>query len=136
MIPTRGVRGRASRFENRTHLVGYARGVSLKSKSTGISGGRGCPIAAALDIVGDRWSLLVLRDLSRGIHRFNDIQARTGAPRDRLAARLRALEDAGVVERHQYSERPPRDEYVLTDAGRAIAPVLRELEIWGENHAF
>jgi DNA-binding HxlR family transcriptional regulator len=110
--------------------------VSLKSKSTAIGGGRGCPIAAALDIVGDRWSLLILRDLSRGIHRFNDIQARTGAPRDRLAARLRALEDAGVVERHQYSEHPPRDEYVLTDAGRAIAPVLRELEIWGESHAF
>jgi DNA-binding HxlR family transcriptional regulator len=109
--------------------------VSLKSKSIDIGGGRGCPIAAALDVVGDRWSLLVLRDLSRGVHRFNDILAKTGAPRDRLVARLRALEEAGVIARRRYSEHPPRDEYVLTDAGRAIAPVLRELEIWGENHA-
>jgi DNA-binding HxlR family transcriptional regulator len=110
--------------------------VSLKSKSIEIGGGRGCPIAAALDIVGDRWSLLVLRDLSRGVHRFNDLQARTGAPRDRLATRLRELEDAGVVARHRYSEHPPREEYVLTDAGRAIAPVLHELETWGESYAF
>jgi DNA-binding HxlR family transcriptional regulator len=109
--------------------------VSLKSKSIETGGGRGCPIAAALDVVGDRWSLLVLRDLSRGIHRFNDIQAKTGAPRDRLTTRLRELEEAGVIARRRYSEHPPRDEYVLTDAGRAIAPVLRELEIWGENHA-
>src|SRR6202453_273181 len=107
MIPTRDVRGRASRFENRTHLVGYARGVSLKSKSTGISGGRGCPIAAALDIVGDRWSLLVLRDLSRGIHRFNDIHARNGAPRDRLPGPLRARGGPPGVERPQYNQRPP-----------------------------
>ncbi|MFB7271772.1 winged helix-turn-helix transcriptional regulator [Streptomyces sp. NPDC056244] len=110
--------------------------MSLKSKSIEAGGGRGCPIAAALDIVGDRWSLLVLRDLSRGIHRFNDIQARTGAPRDRLTSRLRELEEAGVIARRRYCEHPPRDEYVLTDAGRAIAPVLRELEIWGENYAF
>lgn len=110
-------------------------GVSLKSKSIRTDGERGCPIAAALDVVGDRWSLLVLRDLSRGIHRFNDIQARTGAPRDRLTTRLRELEEAGVVSRRRYSEHPPRDEYVLTDAGRAIAPVLHELEVWGEKHA-
>ncbi|MBM9509478.1 winged helix-turn-helix transcriptional regulator [Actinacidiphila acididurans] len=109
--------------------------MSLKSKSIEIGGGRGCPIAAALDVIGDRWSLLVLRDLSRGVHRFNDIQANTGAPRDRLASRLRELEEGGVIARRRYSEHPPRDEYILTDAGRAIAPVLRELEIWGENHA-
>ncbi|MGW6741392.1 winged helix-turn-helix transcriptional regulator [Streptomyces sp. NPDC055025] len=110
--------------------------MSLKSKSIEIGGGHGCPIAAALDIVGDRWSLLVLRDLSRGVNRFNDIQANTGAPRDRLTTRLRELEEAGVISRRRYSEHPPRDEYVLTAAGEAIAPVLRELEIWGENHAF
>jgi DNA-binding HxlR family transcriptional regulator len=109
--------------------------VSLKSKSMQVGDDRGCPIAAALDIVGDRWSLLVLRDLSRGIHRFNDIQARTGAPRDRLTTRLRELEEAGVIARRRYCEHPPRDEYVLTEAGAAIAPVLRELETWGENYA-
>ncbi|WP_446041132.1 winged helix-turn-helix transcriptional regulator [Streptomyces sp. SID1121] len=110
--------------------------MSLKSKSVEIGGGRGCPIAAALDVVGDRWSLLVLRDLSRGVNRFNDIQANTGAPRDRLTTRLRELEGAGVITRRRYSEHPPRDEYLLTAAGEAIAPVLRELEIWGEKHAF
>jgi DNA-binding HxlR family transcriptional regulator len=110
--------------------------VSLRSKSIEAGGGEGCPIAAALDIVGDRWSLLVLRDLSRGVHRFSDIQAKTGAPRDRLTSRLRALEEAGVIARQRYSEHPPRDEYVLTDAGRAIAPVLDALETWGENYAF
>ncbi|MEV0035543.1 winged helix-turn-helix transcriptional regulator [Streptomyces sp. NPDC056909] len=109
--------------------------MSLKSKSIEIGGGRGCPIAAALDVVGDRWSLLVLRDLSRGVHRFNDIRANTGAPRDRLAIRLRELEEAGVITRRRYCEHPPRDEYVLTDAGRALAPVLRELQTWGENYA-
>ncbi|MYV57227.1 helix-turn-helix domain-containing protein [Streptomyces sp. SID3212] len=110
--------------------------MSLKSKSVEIGGGRGCPIAAALDVVGDRWSLLVLRDLSRGVNRFNDIQANTGAPRDRLTTRLRELEGAGVITRRRYSEHPPRDEYLLTAAGEAIAPVLRELEIWGEKYAF
>nr|WP_237531438.1 helix-turn-helix domain-containing protein [Streptomyces sp. SID3212] len=108
----------------------------MKSKSVEIGGGRGCPIAAALDVVGDRWSLLVLRDLSRGVNRFNDIQANTGAPRDRLTTRLRELEGAGVITRRRYSEHPPRDEYLLTAAGEAIAPVLRELEIWGEKYAF
>jgi DNA-binding HxlR family transcriptional regulator len=109
--------------------------VSLRSKSIAAGGGEGCPIAAALDVVGDRWSLLVLRDLSRGIHRFNDIQARTGAPRDRLTTRLRELEEAGVIARRRYCEHPPRDEYVLTDAGRATAPLLHELETWGQNYA-
>jgi DNA-binding HxlR family transcriptional regulator len=109
--------------------------VSLKSKSIQSGDDRGCPIAAALDIVGDRWSLLVLRDLSRGVHRFNAIQARTGAPRDRLTTRLRELEEAGVIARRRYCEHPPRDEYVLTEAGAAIAPVLHELQTWGENYA-
>jgi DNA-binding HxlR family transcriptional regulator len=94
-----------------------------------------CAIADALSVVGDRWALLVVRELSFGVHRFNDIQANTGAPRDRLATRLRELEDAGLITRRRYSERPPRDEYRLTSAGSAIAPVLRELEIWGKAYA-
>ena len=114
---------------------GYTEIMSLLSKSIEISGLPGCPIAAALDVVGDRWTLLVLRDLHRGVTRFNDLRDRTGAPRDSLKARLRDLEDAGLITRRRYCEHPPRDEYVLTDAGKAIEPVLRELRTWGEAHA-
>jgi DNA-binding HxlR family transcriptional regulator len=94
-----------------------------------------CPIADALQVVGDRWALLTIRELGFGVTRFNDIQARTGAPRASLAARLRELKDAGLVERHRYSSHPPRDEYRLTPAGRELSPVLRELRAWGERHA-
>jgi DNA-binding HxlR family transcriptional regulator len=110
--------------------------VSLLGKSIEAGGPPGCPIAAALDIVGDRWTLLVLRDLIAGVNRFNDIQAKTGAPRDSLNARLRDLEAAGLVTRRRYSEHPPRDEYLLTNAGKAIEPVLRELEAWGKGHGY
>ena len=96
---------------------------------------RECAIADALSVVGDRWTLLVVRELGYGVHRFNDIQANTGAPRDRLAARLRELEEAGLITRRRYSDRPARDEYVLSTAGSAIGPILRELEIWGETYA-
>ncbi|MET8995918.1 helix-turn-helix domain-containing protein [Amycolatopsis sp. NPDC004169] len=98
-------------------------------------GTRVCGIADALSIVGDRWALLVLRELGFGVHRFNDIQANTGAPRISLTTRLRDLEDAGLITRRRYSDHPPRDEYLLTEAGEAIGPVLRELRIWGETYA-
>ncbi|MEV7677802.1 helix-turn-helix domain-containing protein [Streptomyces sp. NPDC088341] len=93
-----------------------------------------CSIADALDVVGERWTLLVLRELGFGVHRFNDIQVNTGAPRETLVLRLRKLEDAGLIERRQYSERPPRDEYLLTAAGKDLSPVLRSLRQWGERH--
>jgi DNA-binding HxlR family transcriptional regulator len=96
---------------------------------------RPCKIADALMLVGDRWSLLVIREIAYGVHRFNDIRANTGAPREMLAARLRKLEAAGVIVRRRYKERPPRDEYVLTDAGDALTPVLRSLREWGERWA-
>jgi DNA-binding HxlR family transcriptional regulator len=95
----------------------------------------GCPIAGALDLIGDRWSLLVMRELGFGVNRFNDIQRHTGMPRDRLAARLRALEQAGLITRRPYSEHPPRHEYLATDAGQALTPVLTALRQWGEAHA-
>lgn len=94
-----------------------------------------CSIADALGIVGERWTLLVLRELGFSVHRFNDIQTNTGAPRETLALRLRKLEEAGLVERRRYSEHPPRDEYVLTQAGKDIFPVLAALREWGETHA-
>ncbi len=97
--------------------------------------GRPCPIAAALELVGERWSLLVVRELSWGVTRFGEIVAGTGAPRDRIAARLRSLEDAGVVTRTAYQMSPPRFDYELTDAGRELVPVLDTLLSWGLNYA-
>jgi len=94
-----------------------------------------CGIADALQLVGDRWALLALRELGFGVARFNEIQVNTGAPRASLSARLRSLEDCGLVERRRYSDHPPRDEYLLTDAGRELMPVLGELRAWGEKHA-
>jgi DNA-binding HxlR family transcriptional regulator len=99
------------------------------------AGPRVCPIADALDVVGERWSLLVLRELGFGVTRFKDIQVNTGAPRETLSLRLRKLEESGLIERRQYSEHPPRDEYVLTTAGRDIQPVLGLLRQWGERYA-
>ncbi len=98
-------------------------------------GRRVCPIADALQVIGDRWALLTIRELGFGVSRFNDIRTNTGAPRASLAARLRDLEEAGLVERHRYSSHPPRDEYILTPAGRELGPVLRELRVWGERYA-
>ncbi|MET8702113.1 helix-turn-helix domain-containing protein [Kitasatospora sp. NPDC004723] len=95
--------------------------------------GRPCSIAAALHVVGEKWALLAVRELFYGNHRFDRIARNTGAPRDRLTARLRALEEAGVVERRAYSERPPRYEYHLTEAGRDLAPLTQALLAWGDR---
>ncbi len=97
--------------------------------------GRPCPIAASLELVGERWSLLVIRELALGSHRFTDIVAGTGAPRDRIAARLKALLEAGVVERRQYQSAPDRFEYHLTDSGVALLPALEALLTWGRTYA-
>jgi DNA-binding HxlR family transcriptional regulator len=97
--------------------------------------GRPCPIAASLELVGERWSLLVVRELSLGAHRFTDIVRGTGAPRDRVAARLRALTEARVIERRQYQSGPDRFEYHLSESGRALLPVLDALLHWGSAWA-
>ncbi|MFN2540068.1 MAG: winged helix-turn-helix transcriptional regulator [Mycobacteriales bacterium] len=95
---------------------------------------RDCSVASALEVIGDRWSLLAVRELFLGVSRFNELVSNTGAPRDVLTARLRKLEQQGVVERRPYSERPPRYDYVLTAAGRDLAPVLSALRHWGDEH--
>jgi len=95
---------------------------------------RACPIAGTLDVVGERWSLLVLREVFLGVRRYAGILANTGAPRDVLTKRLRSLEAAGILERHRYQDRPPRFEYHLTPAGRALEPVLVGLREWGLRH--
>jgi DNA-binding HxlR family transcriptional regulator len=96
---------------------------------------RPCAVAAALQIVGEKWSLLAIREMGYGVHRFEQIVDFTGASRDVLADRLRGLEAAGVVERRQYSEHPPRFEYHLTSAGEELRPVLLALVQWGSTWA-
>jgi DNA-binding HxlR family transcriptional regulator len=98
-------------------------------------GTRECPIADAVELIGDRWSLLVVREIGFGVRRFTEIQRNTGAPREMLTARLRKLEEIGVITRQQYSEHPPRYDYTLTEAGQALVPVLRSLRQWGEKYA-
>jgi DNA-binding HxlR family transcriptional regulator len=97
--------------------------------------GRPCPIAAALELVGERWALLVVREIALGATRFGDIVAGTGAPRDRIAARLKALESAGVIARSPYQNAPTRYEYRLTRSGEDLIPVLDALLTWGKVHA-
>ena len=109
--------------------------MSLDSELIRPDGTRECPIADAMELIGDRWSLLVIREIGLGVRRFTEIQRNTGAPREMLTARLRKLEDSGVITRQQYSEHPPRYDYVLTEAGQALVPVLRSLRRWGEKYA-
>jgi DNA-binding HxlR family transcriptional regulator len=97
--------------------------------------GRPCSVASALNLVGEKWSLLAVREIMFGNKRFDEIARNTGAPRDRLAARLRALETAGVVARRQYSEHPPRYEYELTESGQELRAVLTALRAWGDKWA-
>lgn len=93
-----------------------------------------CSIANALAVVGERWSLLVLREVLLGRVRFDEIAANTGASRDILAARLRTLVDAGVLEKRLYDEHPRRYEYRPTEAGRALRPILLALMQWGDEY--
>ena len=95
--------------------------------------GRPCSVARALDVIGEKWALLAIREISFGNRRFNEIARNTGAPRDRLAARLHSLVEAGILERREYQASPPRAEYRLTAAGQDLTPVLRALLAWGDR---
>ncbi|MCO1575305.1 winged helix-turn-helix transcriptional regulator [Crossiella sp. SN42] len=92
-----------------------------------------CAIAQSLDVVGDWWTLLVLRDVARGVHRFDALQAELGLSRKVLAERLRRLVEHEVLRRERYHEHPPRHEYRLTDRGRGLLPVLIALQDWGST---
>jgi len=96
---------------------------------------RTCSVAAALGVIGEKWSLLVVRELCWNVHRFDAIARNTGAPRDILTSRLRRLEAAGVIEKRLYQERPQRFEYHLTEAGEELRPVLLSLLQWGDRWA-
>ena len=95
---------------------------------------RVCSIARTLDIVGEKWALLAIREVFLGDRRFDEMVRRTGAPRDTLAARLRTLVAAGVLVKRQYSEHPARSEYHLTEAGRDLYPVIATLMRWGDKY--
>ena len=94
-----------------------------------------CSVARTLDILGDTWSLLVLRELFLGAHRFDQMQRHLGIARNVLAARLKRLVGHGVVEKRQYLAHPPRFEYHLTRKGLDLQPVLIGLMQWGDQHA-
>jgi DNA-binding HxlR family transcriptional regulator len=94
-----------------------------------------CSIARTLDVVGEWWTLLILRDAFRGTRRFDDFQASLGMARSVLTARLHKLTDAGVLDKRQYSEHPPRYEYRLTEKGLALFPVTAALLRWGDDWA-
>ena len=96
---------------------------------------RVCPIDAALRVIGEKWSLLVVRELMMGCTRYAEIVHNTGVPRDILARRLRSLERAGVIYRHLYNERPPRYEYRLAAAGEQLQGLLILIRYWGETYA-
>ena len=96
--------------------------------------GQACPIARSLDRVGEWWSILILRDASKGATRFEQFQKSLDIAPNTLTRRLHALVEAGLLERHRYSERPPRDEYLLTEAGRDFRPVLWALLAWGNKY--
>ncbi|MEV6399807.1 winged helix-turn-helix transcriptional regulator [Streptomyces sp. NPDC051907] len=95
--------------------------------------GRPCSIALSLQVVGEKWSLLAVREISFGNRRFGEIARNTGAPRDVLTVRLRHLESVGVLTRRQYQEHPPRYEYHLTEAGQDLQVVLTTLRAWGDR---
>jgi DNA-binding HxlR family transcriptional regulator len=94
-----------------------------------------CPIAAALDLVGDRWTLLIIRDLLSGRRRYGDFAAADeGIPTNVLAERLKRLEGAGIIDSELYQQNPPRFSYGLTAKGAALKPILATLALWGKQH--
>ncbi len=98
-----------------------------------------CPVARTLDIIGERWTILILRDLFReGPCRFQDFQqSLAGISPNTLSARLKTLEDHAIIRREFHAEHPPRaeeEEYVLTEKGRSLGPVLKSIYEWGQKH--
>ena len=95
-----------------------------------------CPVARTLNVIGERWTLLMLRDLLlQGPRRFQDFQdSLIGVAPNTLSARLKSMEDNGLIRRVMYSERPPRQEYVLTDKGKSLGPIVKAMRDWGSKH--
>lgn len=96
--------------------------------------GQDCSLARSLELLGERWTLLIVRDAFYGVRRYSDFRAHLDAPRAVLSERLHRLTEAGVLRRIRYSESPPRDEYVLTDAGQELWPILFKLSRWADRN--
>jgi DNA-binding HxlR family transcriptional regulator len=96
--------------------------------------GQNCSIARALEVVGERWTLLIVRDVALGLRRFDQLQENLGIARNVLTDRLSRLVDEGILERVPYSERPPRYEYRLTEKGTELRVALAALRQWGDKH--
>ena len=96
--------------------------------------GQVCSISRTLEVVGERWTLLIIRDVLLGRHRFDDLVDSLGITRTVLTQRLRHLIDEGVLERTAYQQRPERFDYRLTDKGRALLPVIAHLLWWGDTY--
>jgi DNA-binding HxlR family transcriptional regulator len=94
-----------------------------------------CSVAQCLEVVGEWWSLLIVRDAFLGIRRFDEFQSRLGISRNILNQRLTRLVETGVLTKVPYSEHPPRSEYRLTDKGRDLWPVITTMRQWGDKHA-
>jgi DNA-binding HxlR family transcriptional regulator len=94
-----------------------------------------CSVAQCLEVVGEWWSMLIVRDVFLGVTRFDEFQQRLGISRNILNQRLTSLVDAGVLTKVPYSEHPPRYDYRLTDKGRDLWPVLTAMRQWGDKHA-
>jgi len=95
---------------------------------------RSCLIARSLALVGDAWSMLIMRDAHAGLTRFDDFRKSLGIAPTMLTGRLSSLTEEGLLEKRRYSDRPPRDEYVLTEAGYDFLPVLFAIGTWGRKH--
>jgi DNA-binding HxlR family transcriptional regulator len=96
--------------------------------------GQNCSIARALEVVGERWTLLIVRDVSLGLRRFDQFQQSLGIARNVLTDRLHRLVDEGILERVRYSDRPERYEYLLTQKGRDLQIALAGLRQWGDKY--
>ncbi len=93
-----------------------------------------CPVAATLEVVGERWTLLIVRDIFLGIRRFDDLQRDLGVARNVLQSRLERLVEEGILLKRPYQERPLRSEYRLTEKGADLWPVLVALLQWGDRY--
>lgn len=93
-----------------------------------------CPVARSLERIGEWWSILIIRDALHGLTRFDQFEESLGIAPNMLTRRLAALVKAGVLEKHRYSERPPRYEYLLTGRGQDFKPVIMAMQAWGNKH--
>lgn len=94
-----------------------------------------CPVETTLMLIGDKWKVLILRDLMQGTKRFGELKRSIGNVSQKvLTAQLRDMEDKGLVNRHVYAEVPPRVEYSLTDLGKSLKPILDAMVTWGEGY--